>query len=221
MGKIRMSYNKPFSRWREEYTFLAVALALAALAGLGGWLIAAARHSHGTPPDRPRELAAFTLTDRTGRTVTRAELAGKYLVVNFVFTGCSISCLDVNRRMAEIQALTAGQPDVKLVSLTVDPRSDTPAVLAEFGSRFGADTNRWLLLTGDKSALYNLIENSFIPRNPADPYNFMPGGFAHTERIAVVDARGRLRVFYDGMKPETSQAVVEAINQWRARGDSL
>ena len=216
-----MSATKKPSRWREEYTFLAVALALAALAGLGGWFVAAAKPSQGTPPDRPRELAGFTLTDRTGSTVTRAELDGKFLVVNFVFTGCSISCLDVNRRMAEIQTLTAHQPDVKLVSLTVDPRTDTPAVLMEFGNRFGADTNRWLLLTGDKPVLYELIENSFIPRDPNDPYNFMPGGFTHTERIAVVDTHGRVRSFFDGLKPATSQAVAEAINQLRANTDPL
>lgn len=216
-----MSGTVKTSRWREEYTFLAVALMLAALAGLGGWFMAAARSSPGTSPDRPRELTGFTLTDRTGRTVTRAELAGKFLVVNFVFTGCSITCLDVNRRMAEIQTLTAGQPDVQLVSLTVDPRSDTPAVLAEFGNRFGADTNRWLLLTGDKPILYDLIEKSFIPRDPNDPYNFMPGGFTHTERIAVVDNHGRLRAFFDGMKPATSQAVTDEINQLRASADPL
>jgi cytochrome oxidase Cu insertion factor (SCO1/SenC/PrrC family) len=208
------------SRWREEYTFLAVALGLAALAGLGGWLMAT-KPARGIPPDHPRELGNFSLTDRTGRTVTRADLAGKFLVVNFVFTGCSSTCLDVNRRMAEIQTLTAGQPDVKLVSLTVDPRSDTPAVLAVFGNRFGADTNRWLLLTGDKPVVYELIEKSFIPSDPNDPYNFMPGGFTHTERIAVVDNHGRVRVFFDGLKPETSQAVTDEINQLRASADPL
>lgn len=216
-----MSASDKTSRWREEYTFLIVVLALAVLAGLGGWFVTAAKTPRGTAPDRLRELADFSLTDRTGRTITRADLAGKFLVVNFVFTGCSVTCLDVNRRMTEIQTLTARQPDVKLVSLTVDPRSDTPAVLAEFGNRFGADTNRWLLLTGDKQVLYDLIEMSFIPRDPDDAYNFMPGGFTHTERIAVVDSHGRLRAFFDGMKPGTSQAVADEINQLRAAADPL
>lgn len=212
---------KKTSRWREEYTFLVVVLALSALAGLGGWFVASAKTSSGIAPDRPRELADFSLTDRTGRTITRADLKGKFLVVDFVFTGCSSTCLDVNRRMAEIQSLTAGQPDVELVSLTVDPRTDTPAALAEFGNRYGADTNRWLLLTGAKPAVYGLIEQSFIPRDPNDPYNFMPGGFTHTERIAVVDNHGRLRAFFDGLKPETSPAVVAAINQMRAQDNPL
>jgi len=197
------------SRWGEEYIFLIVALALAALAGLGGWFVATARHSHGTPPDHPRELTGFTLTDRTGRTITRADLAGKFLVVNFVFTGCSISCLDVNRRMAEIQTLTAGQPDVQLVSLTVDPRSDTPAVLAEFGNRFGADTNRWLLLTGGKKEVQALIAASFIADTTNNPFNFSPGDFVGTGRIAVVDKHGNVRKFFNG-QPSSAPAVVAA-----------
>lgn len=216
-----MSATAKTNRWREEYTFLTIVFVLAMLAGLGGWFAAAAKTSRGMPPDNPRELADFVLTDRTGRIVARSDLNGKFLVVNFVFTGCSVTCLDVNRRMAEIQNLTATQPDVKLVSLTVDPRTDTPAVLADFGNRFGADTNRWLLLTGDKAMIYALIEKSFLPRDPNDPYNFMPGGFTHTERIAVVDPHGHVRAFFDGLKPETSQAVAEAIRRLRANDDPL
>jgi len=216
-----MSSTIKKNRWREEYIFLAIALGLGALAGLGGWFVAAAKPARGMAPDHPRELVNFSLTDRTGRVVSRSDLDGKILVVNFVFTGCAATCLDVNRRMAEIQTLTAGQPDVRLVSLTVDPRSDTPAVLMKFGDRFGADTNRWLLLTGDKAELYGLIETSFIPSDPKDPYNFMPGGFTHTERIAVVDSHGHLRRFFDGLKPETSQAVSDEINDLRTTAESL
>ena len=76
-------------------------------------------------PDHPRQLVNFSLTDRTGRTVTQAELDGKFLVVDFLFTSCSLTCPVVNRCMAQIQQLTTNQPDVRLVSLTVDPRDDT------------------------------------------------------------------------------------------------
>ena len=109
-----------------------------------------------SPPDHPRHLVEFKLTDRSGRSVTQADLTGKFLVVNFVFTSCSLSCRAVNDRMEEIQRLVAGVNDVRLVSLTVDPRSDTPSVLARFADGYYADTNRWLFLTGDKAELYRL-----------------------------------------------------------------
>jgi len=106
---------------------------------------------------------------------------------------------------------------VKLVSLTVDPRDDTPAVLEKYGERFGADTNRWLLLSGDRPVLYHLIGNSFLAQDLDDPFSFMPGNFSHTERIAVVDARGNLRGYFDGLNENTPVAVVQEIAKMRSQ----
>jgi cytochrome oxidase Cu insertion factor (SCO1/SenC/PrrC family) len=209
----------PSRSHREEWFFLGIVLVLAAIAGVGCWFAAAALSRHdelrGLPPDHPRQLADFSLTDRTGRTVTRAELDGKILVVSFLYTGCGLTCPEVSRRMAAIQQLLAGQLDTRLVSLTVDPRTDTPEVLAQWGARYGADTNQWLLLTGHKAALYDLIGASFLPTNAADPFYSMPGNFSGTDRIGVVDRHGRLRMFYDGLRVETPAAVAAEIAQLR------
>jgi protein SCO1 len=167
--------------------------------------------------DHSRQLVNFSLTDRTGRTVTRTELDHKILVVDFLLTSCSLTCPTVNRCMAHIQQLTTNQPDVQLVSLTVDPRDDTVPVLAQYGERFGADTNRWLLLTGDKNTLYGLIAASFLNQDLNDPFSYMPGNFSHTDRIALVDSRGNLHGFFDGLNDNTAAAVVEEINRLRER----
>ena len=164
-------------------------------------------------PTRNGMLGEFSLTDETGRTVTRAELDGKILAVSFLFTSCSLTCPEVSRRMAEIQQLTANDADVRLVSLTVDPRSDTPPVLAKWGARFGADTNRWFFLTGSKTVLHGLIGKSFLAQDNGDPFNSMPGNFTGTERIAVVDRHGRTRIYFDGLRDETPAAVVAEIAQ--------
>ena len=204
----------------DERLFLGIVIALAILVGTGGWL-AAIVLSHrekprGIPPDQARRLVNFSLTDSAGRNVTRAELDGKILAVSFLFTSCSLTCPEVSRRMAEIQRLTAGSPDVRLVSLTVDPRSDTPPVLAKFGAHYGADTNRWLMLTGEKAVLHEVIGTSFLARDAGDPFNSMPGNFTGTERIAVVDKHGRIRVYFDGLRKETTAAVIAEIAQLRA-----
>jgi protein SCO1 len=166
-------------------------------------------------PDHPRQLVNFSLTDRTGRTVTRPDLDGKILIVDFLFTSCSLTCPVVNSHMAQIQQLTTNQPDVKLISLTVDPRDDTTEVLAKYGERFGADTNRWLFLTGEKTTLYDLIGTSFLAQDLDDPFSYMPGNFSHTERIAVVDSHGNLRGYFDGLNQNAATAVFEEINRLR------
>jgi protein SCO1 len=213
----------------DERLFFAVAVVAALIFGAGYvFLMLAMNHREKTPnvptpssdavalePDHSRELVDFSLTDRTGRTVTRSDLAGKFLVVDFLFTSCSLTCPVVNGHMAEIQKLTTNQPDVKLLSLTVDPRDDTPEVLTKYGAQFGADTNRWLLLTGEKNDLYHLIATSFLSQDENDPFTYMPGNFSHTERIAVVDPRGNVRAYFDGLSDNVANAVVQQIARLR------
>lgn len=167
-------------------------------------------------PDRLRMLGDFRLTDRTGREVQSAELRDMFLIVNFVFTSCTISCAQVNQRMAEVQELTRPRDDVRLVSFTVDPGTDSAPVLAEFGARFGADTNRWLLLTGDKTRLYELIEDSFLKRDPTLMTSTMPGGFVRPERIVLVDRTGRIRRYFDGFNRNTPAAIMNLLNELSA-----
>jgi protein SCO1/2 len=203
----------------DEKIFIVIVIALAVVAGIGSWFAAAAfaRHDqvHGILPDKERTLGEFSLTDENGQIVTRAELEGKILVVSFLFTGCALTCPEVTKRMAEIQRLTVTNTDVRLISLTVDPRTDTPPVLAKWGARFGADTNRWYFLTGNKPVLHGLIAQSFLAQDNGDPFNSMPGNFTGTERIAVVDKHGRTRIYFDGLQPQTSAAIVAEIAQLR------
>ena len=213
----------------EERLFLSIAVAAALIFGLGFLgLMLALNHREKAPgvpgptdeavplsPDHARQLVDFSLTDRTGRAVTRADLAGQFLVVDFLFTSCSLTCPVVNRHMAQIQQLTANQPDVKLLSLTVDPRDDSTAVLTQYGLQFAADTNRWWLLTGNKSVLYHLIGTSFLNADLDDPFTYMPGNFSHTERIALVDGRGNVRAYFDGLSENVAAAVVTQIGRLR------
>lgn len=166
-------------------------------------------------PDHPRKLVDFSLTDSTGRSITRSDLNGKILIVDFLFTSCSLTCPYVNSQMAQVQQETTNQPDVKLVSITVDPRDDTPGVLQKYGQRFGADTNRWLFLTGNKTVLYDLIGKSFLAKDTDDPFSYMPGNFSHTERIAIVDPHGNLQGYFDGLNQNSASAVVEEIAKIR------
>lgn len=209
---------QPATRGEEKF-FLIIVLALALVAGIGSWFavvaFSAKEKVRGLPPDKARQLVNFSFTDSSGRAVSRDELRGKILVVSFLFTSCSLTCPEVSKRMAEIQKLTADAADVRLLSLTVDPRSDTPPVLAKWGARFGADTNRWNLLTGDQAQLHFVIGTSFLATETNNPFNSMPGNFAGTDRIALVDQQGWVRAFFDGLRVETPAVVVAEIKRLR------
>ena len=201
---------------RELFSTLCLGLAIAIVAA-GIALFTSSREKAAVNPsrlDHPRRLVAFNLTDQTGRAVTQSDVAGNILVVNFVFTSCSLSCRAVNDRMEEIQTLVADASDVRLVSLTIDPRTDTPSVLTKFADSFHADTNRWMFLTGDKTELYGLIETSFISKS-SELTDLIPGGFTSTDRIMLVDAKGNVCASFNGLKRGIATAVVTEIENLR------
>lgn len=205
----------------DERLFLSLVAGLLLLAASGGWFVTHALlkpdQTHVIPPDKTRMLAEFTLTNATGLPVTRTDLNGKILVVSFLLTSCSLTCPVVTKHLAEVQSLTAGQPDVRLLSLTVDPRDDTVPELAKYGAKYGADPRRWFFLTGDKTALYDLISASFLNQDLNDPFVYMPGNFSHTERVAVVDAQGRTQAYFDGMRDDVAASVAAEIDRLRQR----
>ena len=63
--------------------------------------------------------------------------------------------------MARLQDAFAAEPDVRLVSITVDPAYDTPEVLTRYAQSFAAQPQRWLFLTGDKATIYRLVREGF------------------------------------------------------------
>ncbi len=106
-------------------------------------------------------LPDFSLTDCTQRNVTRADLLGSVWIANFIYTHCTDTCPLQTARMAALQRDFAEERGLRFLSITVDPKRDTPAALAVYAARYGADRDRWWFLTGDKQTIYALIQEGF------------------------------------------------------------
>jgi protein SCO1/2 len=156
-----------------------------------------------TPDDDYGPVADFSLTERSGRVVQRADLAGKVWVAAFIFTRCAGPCAQVSGSMANLHQDLAGNKDVVLVSFTVDPEYDTPQVLRAYAQRYRADSEHWLFLTGERDALYRLIRTSFllgVERN--DGPGRQPGyEVEHSTKLVLVDPRGHIRGYFDSTGP--------------------
>ena len=142
------------------------------------------------------------LTERSGKTITNQDLAGKIWIADFVYTTCPGPCPLVTAGMAKIQSAVAQDPQVQLVTFTVDPDTDTPPVLAKYADQFGADPNRWWFLTGPKQPLYDLIQNGFlqvVEDNTGKPPQDGQYKVTHSTYLALVDGDGNVRGVYDGV----------------------
>jgi protein SCO1 len=196
--------------------------ALLAALGLGLLMAVLMRSDHQedpdaqTPviaPDYPRHLVDFSLLDQAGHAVTRQDLAGKWTVVDFLFTSCSVTCPFVNAQMEQVAHATASRPDVRLLSLTLDPADDTVAVLANYATSYGADPARWAFLTGNAAVMHNLVATSFLPPDTTGQFSYMPGNFAHVQRIVLVDKTGRIVSYFDGLNQNAGDAILAEMNK--------
>src|SRR4029077_11786895 len=149
-------------------------------------------------------LRDFSFTERSGRSVATADLLGKVWVASFGFPCCTSQCPQVSGTMAQLHHELAGEPDFCLVTFTVDPDRDTPAVLKDYAARFGADAQRWLFLTGKREPLYEFIEKGFllgVRQNEGKERT--PGNeVSHSSRLAVVDRHGHIRGYFEGRRTD-------------------
>jgi protein SCO1/2 len=97
------------------------------------------------------ELPDVTLVNQAGESVRlHALLDGKIVVIQTMFTTCGTICPPLGANFARLQSLLVDLPDVVLVSISVDPITDTPERLRAWGDKFGAGPS-WTLLTGSSS----------------------------------------------------------------------
>ncbi len=161
----------------------------------------------------------FALTERSGRPVTAADLAGRVWVVDFFFSTCTGPCPALSRNMLRLQDELAGT-GVQLVSVTVDPRVDDPATLAAYADDLGADPDRWWFLTGDEEATYALIRERFYAAVERAPEaQALPGQqVTHATRFYVVDRDGAIRGYHDGRTEDGVAATAALARRLDARG---
>ena len=147
----------------------------------------------------------FQLTTQDGAPFDSQSLTGHVWVADFVYTTCTGPCPMMSSQMRQIQSLTAETPDVKLVSITVDPQHDTPAVLAEYAKHFKYDAARWVFLTGDQPTL-NTAGLGF-------KLNSVDGSTTHSTRFALVDRRQQIRGYYLSSEDGFIQRLLHDIRQ--------
>jgi protein SCO1/2 len=125
-----------------------------------------------------------------------------------MFAQCPTICPMVTTNLKRVQDAIAG-PNVMLVSFTVTPNVDTPAVLSAFGKRRGIDPMKWRLVTGDRDTIYRLARQSYFADDArvAKPDD----AILHSEKVLLVDQQGHLRGVYNGTSVFEMEKLIEDV----------
>jgi len=161
----------------------------------------------------------FELTNQDNVKISNDFYKGKVYVLEFFFATCPSICPKMNANMVTLQNAFFGNPNFGIVSITIDPAHDTPAVLKEHAELLGAKSANWNFLTGDKDYIYSLSNkgfNIYVGENSK-----VQGGFEHSGLFALIDKNGNIRcrkdeygnpiLYYDGLEKKGVREIQQDI----------
>jgi protein SCO1 len=169
-------------------------------------LLAAPVYSHIPIPPKKGEIGrressapapSFALVDQSGKPFHFNPVAGKIVLVTFVYTTCPDVCPLFTAKLASMQRLLEQETrgDYLFLTITTDPARDTPAKMKAYAEVFHADFQRWHFLSGTREALAQVWKAFDV--TVKDLGN---GQIQHTNLTTLIDPKGIRRVDYYGDK---------------------
>lgn len=146
-----------------------------------------------------------------GRPLALADLRGKVVVLDFIFTSCTDTCPLQTRKLARLR--TQLGPEAYFVSITLDPQRDTPAVLQTYARRQGANLHDWAFLTGDPAQIRRVARSYGVIAARSGPT-----GLTHNSLTSVIDRAGTLRVQYLGTRYDLAELSADVLSLIQERG---
>lgn len=168
--------------------------------------------SEGNAKPRLREgdqMPEFQLIDQNGKPLTMESFRGHLFIVTFIFTRCPIPnfCPRMSRNFAELQKAMQTAPNeaatARLLSVSFDPKFDTPEVLKEYAQEEGADPAIWRFATGQPAEVEKLTKafSIFVQSEG--------GTISHSLATALVDRGGKIIKIWRGNAWTPGEAMTE------------
>jgi len=158
-------------------------------------------------------ISDFQFTNQNGKIITQKDYEGKIYVADFFFTTCPTICPKMTTNMVWLQNKIKNNPKVLLLSHSVTPDIDTVEVLKKYALEKGVIDAKWNLVTGDKKDIYYIARKSYLAVKTGKPSALYD--MVHTENFVLVDAKRRVRGFYDGtnLDQPTNDPKVKNVTQ--------
>ncbi len=151
-------------------------------------------------------IPAFRFINQDGMPVSNKLVEGKIYVADFFFATCPTICPVMKKNMIEVFEAYRNNPDIFLLSHTIDPEHDTLEVLKDYCTRLGSDGKQWMFLTGSRDSIYQIAETGYYASAQVDSTE--PGGFVHSGGFILVDRKQRVRGIYDGTSKTDTKRLI-------------
>ena len=172
------------------------AAALLVAGSSAGFALSAGRNTSGELPFPAEELRTayeapqFSLTNQDRETVSLADFQGNVVILTAVYASCPHTCPAIlSQARGAIEALSREErEDLRVIAVTMDPKSDSPDVLRALAKNHGMQSTLYHLVTGDPDEVEHLLDRMQIARE-RDPET---GIISHANLFLLIDRDGRI-----------------------------
>jgi protein SCO1/2 len=154
-------------------------------------------------------IADFRFVDQDSNIVTPETFKDKIYVADFFFTSCRTICPIMKTQMLRVYDSIKSDPEVVLLSHTIDPEYDTVGLLHDYAERLGVESDKWHFVTGNQDDIFNIAQTSYFATAMADDAE--PDGFIHSGAFLLIDKERHIRGKYDGTKEEDVNRLLRDI----------
>ncbi len=166
----------------------------------------------------------FSFVDQNGQPVTEQNLDGKVYVTNYFFTTCKGICPKMNFNLKGVYDKFKDHKDFAVLSHSSMPDTDSVPLLKAYEEKMLPNDHdnpaKWYFVTGNKDSLYKMARQSYLLDNPNNNSINIDEAFIHTQFIALVDKKKRVRGIYDGLKPDDLTRLEKDITKLLTGKDS-
>jgi protein SCO1 len=153
-------------------------------------------------------IPPFEFIDQDSNLITNETFEGKWYIADFFFTSCPTICPRVKQQLMRIYEKYEQEDRLKFLSHSIDTKRDSVPVLKKYSDKLGITSERWHLVTGDKSSIYKMAPEYF---SIAIEDENSPGGYDHSGYIVLIDPERHIRGFCDGTIPEEVDKFMKII----------
>lgn len=137
------------------------------------------------------DVPSFSLTNQHNEVISNQDLLGKVYVLEFFFSTCPTICPIMNRNLIDVEKKFSEHDDFGIISITINPKYDTPDVLKNHSEHLGVTSENWHFLTSESQDVIHKLArrfNMYVGENMD-----APGGFEHSGLFALIDKNGKIR----------------------------
>lgn len=164
------------------------------------------------------DVPSFEMTNQYGEKFTERDMLGKVYLVEFFFTSCPTICPVMKQNLRIIEE-SINDPKFGIVSITIDPKRDTPERLLQHYKQIQAKSTNWYMLTADRDYIQKVSKKFNIYLGDAKDDT---KSLDHSGQFALVDKEGKIRsrvnghgipkLYYSGLNYTDPEGTTPSLN---------